>query len=251
MTERTLLYNDTVPQQLTENRQLSQDITALLQVTHKIFPEILTLNLTKGIYHMVSYHSGTTLGTPRDGRIDDMINIRLNGVVDLDKESFRESFCYEALKKHFIEEGKESITLTYRRPDKDGKRFWWFETTAMRQSNTVDSDILLVAVSRGIDQQKAEEARLREQLWLQAEEIRVTTGRMRRTICYYDIPTRTLTVPEDYAKKYRIAQTIANYPACIKTEGHPNLPDTLPTLFRFYDSIIQGDPTGSCELYGK
>ena len=245
MTEQALLHKEDAPAQ---NRQMSQDITALLQITRKVFPEILTLNLTKGTYHMVSYHSGTTLGTPRDGKIDDMINIRLNGVIDLDRERFREAFSYDALKKVFIDEGKESISLTYRRPGKDGKRFWWFETTAMRQDNVVDNDILLVAVSRSIDQQKAEEAHLKERLWLQAEEIRVTTGRMRRAICYYDIPTKTLTVPEDYAKKYHIAQSISNYPASIKTEGHPNLPDTLPTLYRFYDSILQGDPTGSCEL---
>ena len=245
MTKQAVLYKEDMPEQ---NRQMSQDIAALLQITEKVFPEILTLNLTKGTYHIVSYHSGTTLGTPQDGKIDDMINIRLIGVFDLDRDSFREVFSYDALKQAFIDEGKESISLTYRRPDKDGKRFWWFETTVMRQDNTVDSDILLVAVSRGIDQQKAEEARLREQLWLQAEEIRVTTGRMRRTICHYDIPSRTLTVPEDYARKNHIPQTIPNYPDNINTGDHIYLPDTLPTLFRFYDSIIQGDPSGSCEL---
>ena len=66
MTERTLLFNDTVPQQLTENRQLSQDITALLQVTHKIFPEILTLNLNLDFPQAVqTLNSKPSLAFPR------------------------------------------------------------------------------------------------------------------------------------------------------------------------------------------
>jgi len=228
-------------------RQQSQDIAGLLQATQKNFPEILMLNLTKGTYRMFSYHSGTTIGTPREGMIDDMIALRAGAVDPEDREAFFSTFRLESLKNSFIINHKDSIRLAYRRPSAAGETLW-FETTAMRQDNSFDQDILLVAMSRGIDAQKAEEIRLQEQLWLQAEELRVTTGRMRRTICIYDVAEKTLTVPEEYAKANGIAKITVNYPDSMLQQLKTLSRDAQTKIRDFYEAIANGKPEGICEL---
>ena len=139
------------------------------------------------------------------------------------------------------------IRLAYRRPGPNQEPLW-FETTAMRQSNHYNDDILLIAMSRGIDAQKAEEIRLQEQLWLQAEELRVTTGRMRRTICFYDVAQQTLTLPQEYADSYGIPRVIENYPDAMLSQYHTLPPETVEKIRTFYDAIRAGQPEGGCEL---
>ena len=101
---------------------------------------------------------------------------------------------------------------------------------------------------RDIDALKAEEVRLQEQLWLQKEELRVTTGRMRRTICIYDIPTRTLTLPREYAAANGTAPIIENYPDIQRLEQQGVLPETIKKIQQFYEDIQQGKPEGKCEV---
>ncbi len=238
---------ENVEQEHERERRQSQDISALLQATQKNFPEILTLNLTKGTYRMYSYHSGTTVGTPREGIIDDMINLRLHAVVPQDRETFRAVFGKEALLQAFGEEGKDMIRLAYRRPGPNQEPLW-FETTAMRQHNQYNDDLLLIAMSRGIDAQKAEEIRLQEQLWLQAEELRVTIGRMRRTICFYDVAQQSLTVPQEYADAYGIPRVIENYPESMLSRRHTLSREAVEKIRTFYDAIRAGAPEGGCEL---
>ncbi|MBQ3104997.1 MAG: diguanylate cyclase, partial [Lachnospiraceae bacterium] len=144
-------------------------------------------------------------------------------------------------------QNKETLKIAYRRYGRDDTSHW-FETTAMRQRNDRDNDILLVAMSRNIDAQKAEEIRLQEKLWLQAEEIRVTSQNLRRTICHYDIPTMTLTVPREYAREHNMPEVIHNYPANMD-QAAEEYPEDAPGIIRnFCKSMCQGDPMGSCEV---
>ncbi len=241
---------ENVEEEEKRSRQQTQDINILLQATQKNFPEILTLNLTKKTYRIISYHGGTTIGTPREGRIDDMIELRRKAVDPEDQESFHNAFSTQALKKAFIDGEKEQLRLTYRRPGMDGNTYW-FETIVIRQANEIDDDVILVAMSRGIDAQKAEEIRMQEQLWLQAEELRVTTGRMRRTICIYDIAEKTLHLPEEYAKKHNLSMTISDYPESVLKKGKTIGLDAQKKIRTFYDAIQRGDPEGSCEVYSQ
>lgn len=228
--------------------QQSQDISGLLQATQKTFPEILTLNLTKGTYRMFSYHSDTTLGTPKEGTITEMINLRRGGVVQEDRELFYNAFSPEALHQTFFREHKDSLRLAYRRPGADGSEIW-FETTVMRQDNPVSNDVLLIAMSRIIDAQKAEEIRLQEQLWLQAEELRVTTGRMRRALCIYDIGEKTLTLPEEYAKTNNLPRLIPDFPECVLRKRNSIPKESYKLIRDFYAAIARGEPEGACEFY--
>lgn len=230
-----------------QTQKQSQDIAGLVQAMQKSYPEILTVNLDRDTYRMFSYHGGTTVGTPKEGRIDDVIRLRSERVVPEDRQSFLETMGAEALRRSFIHEGKDQIRLVYRRPDNRGDTIW-FETVVMRQDNPSNDDILLIAMSRSIDQQKAEEVRLREQLWLQMEELRVTTGRMRRTICIYDVREKTLTLPQEYAERNALPAVLQEYPqAYLRTAQHLD-GQTREKIAWFYKSICDGVPEGSCEI---
>ena len=231
-------------------RQQSQDITGLLQAIQKNYPEILTLNLTQNTYRMFSYHSGTTVGTPKEGCIDDMVALRVESVAEEDREQFRDMFNPAALHRSFVREGKEQLRFVYRRFGKDGEPVW-FETVAMRQNNAFDQDVLLVAMSHSVDDQKAQELRMQEQLWLQAEELRVTTGRMRRTICFYDVVERSLTVPEDYAKAHRMPSVIYDYPESRLGAQNGMGLDAQKKVRAFYSAIQRGEPEGSCVVFSQ
>ena len=125
------------------------DVKALLRMTQKSFPEILVLNLTKMTYRMIQYDSDTTLGTAREGAIEDMIRLRLESVVEEDREEFLKAFDAKNIEYHFKEEGKDHVSLTYRRPGKNNEVVWT-ETRVYALDNTEDSDFYLVAASRHV-----------------------------------------------------------------------------------------------------
>ena len=222
------------------------DRAGLLQVAMMSFPEILSVNLTKGTYRMIQYYGATTLGTPAEGPLDQMLLPRLENVAPEDKELFKKHFFVEGLRKAF-EEGKQQVQLTYRRRGADG--VWhWVETIAMGQENPYDDDLLAFAVSRNVDEEKAKENRLQDQLRQQTEELRITMSRMGNHISYYDINTGTLTTIPQTAKMFGVPVVLENYPeSFIATapEGYPQ--ETAEKLRAFVAAMRRGDPTGSCD----
>ncbi len=95
---------------------------------------------------------------------------------------------------------------------------------------------------------REEQIRLKEQLWLQAEELRVTAYMVNRTICYYDVPTRTLTVPKDYARERQIAEVIPGYPDNMFKNAKEYFPEAPGILGSFCAAMVRGEPTGHCEV---
>ncbi len=228
--------------QLREN-----DVVGLLKAAHTVFPEILMLNLTQDTYRILQYDDNTTLGTPGEGRIDDMIHIRLGGVIEADRENFVNTFSGQALRKAFLDEQKESVQLLYRRPKGDGN-ICWFETTAMRSENVCDDDVLLVGVSRIVDTKKVEEIHLQEQLKAQQEEIQLTMSYMGKSVSHYDIPTSTITINASKGGLRMVPSVIKDFPESFMSnppEGF--LPETLAAMQEFYHAIRSGEPSGICE----
>lgn len=222
----------------------------LLTATREMFPEVIILNLDRNEYRIMQYEGYTTRGTDRDGIIDDMINIRIPAVLEEDRQLFIDTFSGERLREAFIKQGKGRVSAVYRRLDQDGKAFW-FETTAIRMENPYDNDVLIVAVSRNMDEQKAEEERLRQELQLQSEELRLTMGQVGKSISYYDINTSTLTIPPTATARLGLPQRIENFPECM--EGDLQIrdeytPEGLEAIRAFYKAIRRGEPVGSCEL---
>ncbi len=221
----------------------------LLQATREMFPEVIVMNLRKNEYRIVQYEGKTTRGTAQEGIIDDMINIRIPAVAEEDRKNFIDHFAPANIRKAFIEEGKDSVSTVYRRLNTNGEAFW-FETTAMRMENPFDDDVMIVAVSRGLDEQKAEETRLRQQLRMQAEEIRFSMTQMGKPLSYYDVATSTLSIPATSARIKKLPEKMTNFPESLeehyKDEGFRY--DAVDIIKDFYNRIRKGEPKGSCEI---
>lgn len=243
-----LITFDDITQEYERDLALSQDIDALIQSAKKSFSEVLLLNLTKGIFRVSSRpEAEENNGSVNFYPLEYMTLTNLNRIAVEDHENVKNFFSLENLRKAFIEDNMESLDLSYRRKSERGEALW-YQTTIKPISNAMDNDVLLVVMSRSIDKEKAAELRLSNELWLLSEQIRVTTGQLSRTIFYYDIPTKTLTVPPDYAAKHNMPLKMPNYPESISIRFRRELPDTFNAIHRFYESILQGEPSGSCEL---
>ncbi|MBQ4347521.1 MAG: diguanylate cyclase, partial [Firmicutes bacterium] len=217
--------------------------------TQSIFPEILTLNLTQRTYRMMNYDALTTLGTPKEGAIDEMLSIRYGGVVAEDLEAFKNTFNYDNLQLKFGENKEDSISLVYRRPDKNGRPIW-FETSVFPQPNPFDEDILLIALSKNISSQKAEEQRLKDELRIRSEELRLTMAEMGKIITHYDVPRSTLYLPDSVAFSRNLKNVMPGFPKCLENLSEDLCPDeTINSLTEFFENINSGSPAGACEVF--
>ena len=244
----SLITFDNIADEYEMSRLQSHSINALLQSAEKSFTDVLSYNLTQKTCRIIRYSGSLSdISGSSEHPLDEMIPIFISNVVPEDRSNLRRFLSHEALSKAFLEDKTTSLETTYRRGGKQDKAVW-YQSTITRQQNDIDDDVLLVVTSRNIDAQKAEEARLTNELWLQSEEIRVTTGKLGRVIFYYDIPKKTLTVPRDYAEKHGMATKIPNYPDCITLSFRTQLPKAYGIIWRFYQAIQRGDPSGYCEI---
>ncbi len=245
-------------------RSLENDINALLEATEKIFPRVTTLNLTRNTCRMIRNDDAMFPGQdyvpdmdaffpsqPKEISIDDMLNRLLERIVPNDRESFRACFARERLEKEFSQKGDSVLRLSYRRFRDDGQ-VRWLETMIMRQKNSLNDDLLVVAMTRDVGAQKAEEDRLREQLWQQTEELRLTMSRMGKIINYYHVDTGTFVMSQSIADKYGIPHVMKGFPeSFIAAAPKVFSPKALETIKNFYNDIRQGKAAGVCEYRMK
>ena len=244
----SLITFDNIADEYEMNRLQSHSINALLQSAERSFTDVLSYNLTQKTCRIIRYSGSLSdIAGSSEHPLDEMIPIFISNVVPEDRSNLKHFLSHDVLSKAFLEDNATSLDTTYRRYNKVGKPVW-YQSSVARQQNDIDDDVLLVVTSRNIDAQKAEEARLTNELWLQSEEIRVTTGKLGRVIFYYDIPKKTLHVPDDYARMHNMPRTIPNYPDCITLNFRTELPKTYGIIRRFYDSIQRGEAFGNCEL---
>ncbi|MBQ2697561.1 MAG: hypothetical protein IJF59_02705, partial [Clostridia bacterium] len=225
-------------------RVRSIEFEGLLKAMQQVFPEMISLNVTRGTYRMLQYDQATTVGSPVEGQLSRLVELRVPYVLAEDQQMFSETFHVAEMRERL--KNNDVIRLAYRRAAPGGE--WvWMETTVMRHSNPFDEDVLAVAVSQNIDEQKAEEDRLREELHLRAEEIRLSAEKMGHVLCTYDVPTRTLTIPADQAARLGMGQVLEQFPDTLDQAG--NLPaEAVATLKTFYENIHSGAPRGRCEI---
>lgn len=240
-----LITMDDVTDEYEENRLRNQNFNTLYLASQKYFTDILTFNLTRNVWNLVTYN-GIVATADTTANLN-MSTALLHHLTSDDVQRIRTFFSREFLEKAFLQDGVNSLDTTYRRLDENGAPIW-YQCNVTRQPNHENDDVLLLITTHSIDAQKAEETRLKNELWLQSEEIRMTTGKFGRTIFYYDIPEKRLTVPPDYAKEHSLAISVSNYPYSISENFRTALPETYETIVNFYESIQQGNPSGSCEL---
>lgn len=243
LTDITQTHNQIAPLETIE-KYLER--TGLLQVIQMSFHEILSINLTKGTYHIIQYHGSAVPGTPTEGVLLELLNLRLLNVAAEDQQAFHGTFYPEGLSRAAAE-GSVPIQLTYRQTDQNGV-LHWTETTVVHQENPCTDDILFLAVSRSIDAEKEQELRLREQVRLQDEALQITMSQIGNHISYYDIATGTLTTLPATAKLFGVSVVMENYPESFISNapiGYP--PETAEILRSFVGAIQRGEPTGHCD----
>ncbi len=139
-----------------DNQRQLLDRNGLLQAAQLVFPEMLSINLSSRTYRMIQYYQPTTLGTPREGMLEDMLNLRRQYVYPEDLPAFDALFSADSLFAFFSAESENRCQLTYRRSGADG--IWhWVETIVVRQDNPYNEDILVFVVSHSVDEQKAKD----------------------------------------------------------------------------------------------
>ena len=135
----------------------------LLRVSRSIFPEILTMNLTQGTYHVLQYDDTASLGSPRTGGLLDVMERRLPYIFPEDREAYRDTIYPDSMLRKVVDEGEEMFSLIYRRAGRDMVHHWT-KTVVMRQPNPFDDDVIVTTVTRTIDEEKREEELLRQAL---------------------------------------------------------------------------------------
>lgn len=155
---RAVISSEEVTEQREREQKHGVDRAGLVEVAHLVFPEILACNLTKATCDVIQ----SVLESPKGIPLDEFLVSRLEDIAPEDHEAFRNQFFRER-QLQAIAEGKDRFQLTYRHRRPDG-RWHWIETTALHYKNLYDDDILTFAVSRNVDEQKAQEELLRQAL---------------------------------------------------------------------------------------
>lgn len=226
----------------------SLDDNELIDVLHRLFPEILLMNLSHNTYHIITRDKGVINVAEDSGKVDDLTRLRADTIYKEDREEFVNTFSYEALYKTFAEQKKESIKLVYRRHASDNT-LQWFETRGYLHESPSTDDILVVFLTLNIDERKTKELATERELYLQAEEIRTTMNKIDKQIMFYDIPTKTLSVSTDYSQSKHIPKEINNFPDCITDLNDEVFSEkNLKIINSFYASICRGEASGFCEL---
>lgn len=225
-----------------------EDVSILLHTAERMYPEVLSINLTQGLYRVIHYDSDAIIDIPETGTLIDLIRIRNSSVYPKDRAGYMAAFSHERLVSAFLKDREDDIRMAYRRPGLDGK-LYWMETTVTRREDTQGSDVMLVSMSRNVDAQKAEEIRLREQVHQQDEELRLTMMQVGKAVSSYDVVTGAMTLPSNVAERTAMPIVMENYPEPFIERVSGRLSSEAAETYRnMFVEIRNGSPSGSCDF---
>ncbi len=153
-----LFINQAKQYQEEEIRRLGRDVEALqlMKAVNNSYDMIISANLSKNTYYMVSYDRYLNQDAEYDGAFDELIEIGTASVPDNHKEAFFHSFSRESLLKAY-HEGKKSVYLEHEQYDTEGVPHW-IATTVMFTDNPFNDDIMEITISQNIDERLRKEA---------------------------------------------------------------------------------------------
>lgn len=158
---------------------------------------------------------------------------RVNSILDGFDEGNRRRFL--DMLDEAVRTGGESACEVQNRSDAPlGPGFWTHNRAHVLAKN---GDRYLIYISaENVTQRK----RIEEQLRLSREELQIAVSRMGRILAHYDIPTRTLVLPEAYAKTHGIPDRIAGVPDEYRPVGIAD--KDQPRWRAFYRDILADKP---------
>lgn len=222
--------------------QQTSDYQGLVQITQTIFPLIISCNLTQNTYQIL--HSTTE--TPNATDLDAFLSAMLDSIHPEDQEAFRTRF-FRTNQLKSIEEDRQCFELTYRRKNRKGN--WnWVETIALLHTAPYSNDLLTIALSRYVDQEKQQEEQLKEQKML----VDIVSQHSNRTLYVYDLSTRTTRLwnseSEDQDElRHLYADTSTDEAGILKNKFI--LLDSVYNAAKFFENIHNGVPNGELNIH--
>lgn len=169
-------------QDITDSREREKmhtfERSSMLEALSAIYTMIIAVNLTKNDYNILMYEHFTTRKVPKEGVFDELITIGASTVPEQDRAAFIAAFSRENLLETFSH-GQNNVHLQHRQIGDDGLMHWT-ETVVLHVPNTYDSDVLELTLARCIDEQKADEEKLRKSLDL-------ASGQLKQRLYYTDL----------------------------------------------------------------
>ncbi len=131
-------------------KDLELEAIQLMKGINDTYDMIISANLSKNTYHMVSYDRYLNQSAEHSGVFDDLIEVGINSVPNLHKDNFANAFSRESLLKAH-KQGKKDVYLEHQQYDDNGE-VHWIATHVMFTENPYNDDILEITLSQNIDE---------------------------------------------------------------------------------------------------
>ncbi len=141
---------------------LEREALQLMRGINDAYDMVIFVNLSKNIYHMMSYDRFLNRTADSDGCFDQLIEVGVSTVPDAHKKNFVNAFSRKALLKSH-KEGKGDVYLEHQQYDEKGE-VHWVSTQVLFVDNPYDDDIIEITLSKNIDERIQAEAEQREKL---------------------------------------------------------------------------------------
>ncbi len=141
---------------------LEKEALQLMRGISDAYDMVIFANLSKNVYHMMSYERFLNQSASMEGEFDQLIEVGTSTVPDSHKEDFKNSFSRQALLKCF-EEGKKDVYLEHQQYDDKGE-IHWVSTQVLFVDNPYDDDVIEVTLSKNIDERIQAESEQKEKL---------------------------------------------------------------------------------------
>ena len=150
-----LIYYEYLIKEMDQLEQKPHNKSSMTLVAMTHFYGIISVNLTKGVCHMVHSNPIVEKDYGRDIPLDRLLQKIYQTVAPEYQEEFKNTFSREA-QMTTISRGQDEFSLTFLRRNKENE--WvWIEAVATRQYNPYDDDILVCIISRMVDERKVQE----------------------------------------------------------------------------------------------
>ncbi|MBC8569483.1 PAS domain-containing hybrid sensor histidine kinase/response regulator [Zongyangia hominis] len=137
------------------SRQLEKRMASVMG---RIYPLIIHVNLSRNTYTFLEYERFDAKEAPLSGSFDDLVALGASSMHPDFREKFCETFSREKLLQAY-REGKERVYLAHRQLGHDGN-YHWTDTDVHFTGESDNGDVWEITLSRNIDEEKDQEARL-------------------------------------------------------------------------------------------
>ncbi len=153
-----MIIEQTKQLQIEELRRMTKDVESLqlMRAITDTYDMIISVNLTKNTYYIISNERFVNHHADVDGVFDELIETAIPTIPDGYKDVFYQTFSREALLKAY-KDGKADVYLEHQQYDEEGM-VHWTSTHVMFVENPYTNDLMEITLCRNIDERIRKEA---------------------------------------------------------------------------------------------